>query len=78
LDGAKGSPRDGFPTRGATPSSSDGCSPARLTRRREAVAEILNLQPRPDGTAKPYQVRQVRDILVTYGLAGEASAEEAE
>ena len=45
---------------------------------RDGVAEILNLQPRPDGTAKPYQVRQVRDILVKYGLAGEAGTEEAE
>ena len=32
------------------------------------VAEILNLQPRSDGTAKPYQLRQVRDVIVRYGL----------
>ncbi len=32
---------------------------------RENVVELLNLQPRPDGTAKPYQVKQVRDVLVT-------------
>ncbi|MEM6561117.1 MAG: type II toxin-antitoxin system HicA family toxin [Planctomycetota bacterium] len=32
------------------------------------VAEILNLQPRKDGTAKPYQVKQVRDILVRYQI----------
>lgn len=30
------------------------------------VAEILNLQPRTDGGAKPYQVRQVRDIILRY------------
>ncbi len=36
---------------------------------REGVAEILNLQPR-DGQAKAYQVKQVRGIIVTYGLAG--------
>ena len=32
------------------------------------VAEIINLQPRPDGTAKPYQVRQVRSIILKYQL----------
>lgn len=36
---------------------------------RDGVAEILNLQTRPDGTAKPYQVRQVRDIILRYRLA---------
>lgn len=37
---------------------------------REGVAEILNLQPK-SGKAKAYQVRQVRDVIVDYGLAGE-------
>jgi predicted RNA binding protein YcfA (HicA-like mRNA interferase family) len=36
---------------------------------RDGIAEILNLQPRPDGTAKPYQVRQVRDVILRYRLA---------
>lgn len=40
---------------------------------REAVAEIINLQPRADGAAKPYQVRQVRNIIVKYKLSGEQS-----
>ena len=31
------------------------------------VEEILNLQPR-DGKAKPYQVRQVRAVLIRYKL----------
>jgi hypothetical protein len=35
---------------------------------REGVAEILNLQPRA-GKAKPYQVKQVREVVVAYGLA---------
>ena len=35
---------------------------------RDGVAEILNLQPR-GGEAKPYQVRQVRNVVVRYGLA---------
>lgn len=38
---------------------------------REGVVEILNLQPRRDGTAKPYQLRQVRNVIVRYKLAGE-------
>ncbi len=38
---------------------------------RRGVAEILNLQSRPDGTAKPYQVKQVRTALTRYGLVGE-------
>jgi predicted RNA binding protein YcfA (HicA-like mRNA interferase family) len=37
----------------------------------EGVDEILNLQPRKS-LAKPYQVKQVRKILVQYKLAGEA------
>lgn len=35
----------------------------------EGVAEILNLQPRGD-KAKAYQVKQVRQVLTAYGLAG--------
>jgi hypothetical protein len=36
---------------------------------KDGVAEILNLQPQ--GTlAKPYQVRQVRGIIVKYKLGG--------
>jgi hypothetical protein len=38
---------------------------------REDIAEILNLQPRRDGTAKPYQVKQVRAIISRYKLTGE-------
>jgi predicted RNA binding protein YcfA (HicA-like mRNA interferase family) len=37
---------------------------------REDVAEILNLQPR-NSLAKPYQVKQVRRILIRYKLAQE-------
>jgi hypothetical protein len=37
---------------------------------RDGIEEILNLQPR-DGKAKPYQVRQVRGVIVRYKL-GEA------
>ena len=35
---------------------------------RDGMVEILNLQTRPDGTAKPYQVKQVRDVLVAYQI----------
>jgi HicA toxin of bacterial toxin-antitoxin, len=35
---------------------------------RAGITEIINLQPLPGGKAKPYQVRQVRQILVEYRL----------
>jgi hypothetical protein len=38
---------------------------------RQGIPEILNVQPRDGGLAKPYQVRQVREVVVRYGLAGE-------
>ena len=38
---------------------------------RDDVAEILNLQPL-GSLAKPYQVKQVRRVLVQYKLAEEA------
>lgn len=36
---------------------------------RADVPEILNVQPRTGGEAKPYQVRQVRAVVLKYGLA---------
>jgi hypothetical protein len=36
---------------------------------KDGVAEILNLQPR-GREAKPYQVKQVRGVIVKYQLAG--------
>jgi hypothetical protein len=38
---------------------------------RDGVDDILNLQPR-GSMAKPYQIRQVRGVLVRYKLAEEA------
>lgn len=39
--------------------------------RRDGVAELLNMQC--DGSkAKPYQVKQVRAVIVKYRLAGES------
>jgi hypothetical protein len=35
---------------------------------REGVEEILNLQPK-GGKAKPYQIKQVRNAIIKYGLA---------
>ena len=43
---------------------------------REGVVEILNLQPR-GGKAKAYQVKQVRGVIVSYGLAGDAEVDQA-
>jgi hypothetical protein len=36
---------------------------------RDGVAEILNLQPKA-AKAKPYQVQQVRKVILKYRLAG--------
>ena len=45
---------------------------------RDGVEEIINLQPRPDGTAKPYQVRQVGVIIIKYGFGSPGSADQAD
>ena len=37
---------------------------------REGVLEIVNLQPKK-GKAKPYQVKQVRKVILKYKLGGE-------
>ncbi len=37
---------------------------------REGTAEILNLQPK-GRQAKPYQVRQVRNVILKHRLGGE-------
>jgi predicted RNA binding protein YcfA (HicA-like mRNA interferase family) len=37
---------------------------------RRDIDEILNVQPK-DGKAKPYQVKQVRRVIVKYRLAGD-------
>lgn len=37
---------------------------------REDIEEIINLQPK-DSKAKPYQVKQVRNIITRYRLGGE-------
>lgn len=37
---------------------------------KDGVEEILNLQPK-GAQAKPYQVKQVRGIILKYKLAGE-------
>lgn len=41
--------------------------------RREGIEEKINLQ-RDDNKAKPYQVRQVRAVIVKYGLGKESDA----
>jgi hypothetical protein len=41
---------------------------------RDGVREILNLQPQ-GGKAKVYQVKQVRGVILAYGLAGESERE---
>ena len=34
------------------------------------VDEILNLQPKDGGKAKPYQVKQIRQVIIKYRLGG--------
>ena len=41
---------------------------------RPGVGEILNLQPKGNN-AKPYQVKQVRHVILKYRLGGEQDAE---
>ena len=41
---------------------------------RDGVDEIINLQP-IGGKAKPYQVKQVRGIILRYQLGGEVNDE---
>ena len=41
---------------------------------KESVAEIVNLQPK-GSKAKPYQVKQVRFILLKYKMGGSPDAE---
>ena len=38
---------------------------------KEGVDEILNLQPKDGGKAKPYQVKQVRQVIIKYRLGGQ-------
>ena len=35
---------------------------------RSGLEEIINFQPKSDSKAKPYQVKQVRELLVNYRL----------
>jgi hypothetical protein len=39
-----------------------------IVYRMAGVREIIDLQPLKDGKAKPYQVKQVPDIVRKYGL----------
>ncbi len=41
---------------------------------RDGIEEILNLQPK-QSKAKPYQVKQVRNILVKYRMVMEGKSE---
>lgn len=35
---------------------------------KEGIEEIINLQPLKDGKAKPYQVKQARNVILKYKL----------
>ena len=38
---------------------------------KEGIEEIVNLQPLSGGKAKPYQVKQVRNLILKHKLGGE-------
>ena len=38
---------------------------------KDGIQEIINLQPLPNGKAKPYQVKQIRTLIVKYKLHAE-------
>jgi len=38
---------------------------------KSGVIEIINIQPLDDGKAKPYQVKQVRNLILKYKIHGE-------
>ena len=42
---------------------------------RRGVEEIINLQAGTGGQAKPYQVKQVRGVILRYKLGGDSDAE---
>jgi len=35
---------------------------------KNGIPEIINIQPLKDGKAKPYQVKQIRNIILRYKL----------
>ncbi|MEI7898394.1 MAG: type II toxin-antitoxin system HicA family toxin [bacterium] len=35
---------------------------------RESILEIINIQPLSDNKAKPYQVKQIRNLILKYKL----------
>lgn len=39
---------------------------------KDGIEEILNLQPK-ENRAKPYQVKQVRQLILRYGLGGKGN-----
>lgn len=38
---------------------------------REGISDIINLQPLPNNMAKPYQVKQVRNIILKHKMGDE-------
>jgi predicted RNA binding protein YcfA (HicA-like mRNA interferase family) len=37
--------------------------------KKEDIPEIINIQTTKDGQAKPYQVKQIREIIIQYKLS---------
>jgi len=53
-----------------TPKSAERTRGSHHNFRKEGVEEKINLQ-RDDGKAKAYQVRQVRAVILRYGMGGD-------
>ena len=45
---------------------------------KDGIAEIINLQPRQDASAKPYQVKQVRGLIIQHKLGENVAGETGE
>jgi predicted RNA binding protein YcfA (HicA-like mRNA interferase family) len=43
---------------------------------KEGVEEILNLQPKTETKVKPYQVKQIRQVVLRYRLGGSKKSDQ--
>ena len=46
-----------------------GGSGSHTIYKKEGIAEMINIQSTKDGQAKPYQVKQIREIIIYYKLS---------
>lgn len=46
-----------------------GGAGSHMIYKREDIPEMINIQTTKDGQAKPYQVKQIREIIIHYKLS---------